>query len=211
MTYMAEIDATAKDARKGDWFTIINANGSDGKAFEIETVQTGTKWTVARGADGMLIFRRLNDEQTWLIRETKTEEELAADKAEAVRQAAQFRIEMLEKLHVRLHDGVVAARAALTARLAEPTYYVSASMMEDLAMEQEYKTIALQIDAGLEHHPEWTVVDCMTAVADRIKEGLIDGRNEPTQSGGFTFSNADRAVKIAAQRKFIQGINWGIL
>lgn len=203
-----DIDTTASKVLKGDYIRIITNNRD--YAMLVDTVKVGAKWTEARDPEGTLIFRRLNDDQIWAMRSMPTQAELAAAKEESARQSAIWHEEMLAKLLERMHGAVVTSHEAMTAAMAKG-HYVSADIMEDMVIGQEWKTIACTVDRIIEHNPEMSIHDAMQHAADGIKEGLIDGRNEPTQSGGFSFRNAERQARITAQRKFIQGILWGTL
>lgn len=202
-----DIDTIASKVVKGDYIRMIT--GSRDYAMLVDTVKIGVKWTEARDAEGKLIFRRLNDEQTWAMRSMPTQAELAAEKEENDRKVAAWHEEMLSKMLARMHGGLADAKDRMTAALAKG--FMNTDVMEDIIIEQEYKTIACIIDQILEHNPEMTVKVAMEHAADRIKEGLINGNNEPTQSGGFSFGNAARQTRIAARRKFLQGIAWGTL
>lgn len=208
MTYMADLDTIASKARKGDYYRIIN--GSTDQALLIETVQVGSKWTVARDAEGKLIFRRQNDEQTWVIREVLTDEEKEAEKELNRQKAHAWRLEQLAGMLARMHNMVHDAKDAMKVAL-DKEGFVSSSLMEDIIVAQEYKTIACSITNVMERNEDMDILEAMQHVAEGIKTGLIEGRDEPTWSGGHTFSNADRQAKIAARRKFLQGINWGSL
>lgn len=202
-----DIDTTASNVVKGDYIRIITGNRD--YAMLVDTVQVGSKWTVARDAEGALIFRKPNDEQTWAIRSMPTEAEIAAKKAENELKVAAWHEEMLTNMLARMHGGLADAKDRMTAALAKG--FMNTDVMEDIITEQEYKTIACVIDQILEHNPQMTVKVAMEHAADRIKEGIINGHDEPTQSGGFSFGNAARQTKIAARRKFLQGIAWGTL
>jgi len=208
MPYTADVDTIASKVVKGDHIRIIT--GSRDYTALVETVKVGVKWTEARDVDGKLIFRKENTDQVWAMREVPTEAEIAA-KEEASRQAAQeFRFEQLHKMHDRMHGMIEVARTDLATKLARGEF-IRANDTEELITAQEYKNLAVTIDQGLKNHEDWTILDCMEALSEQIKEALINGHNEPTQSGGFTFNNAERQLKIEAQRKFLRGVNWGIL
>jgi hypothetical protein len=208
MTYFADVDTTAGDVKVGDQYRVIT--GSTDHAVEIAKIKIGTKWTEARDADGTLIWRKLSTDQIWLMRETKTDEELAEEKAENEKKVAAWHEEqltrMLEKMNTRLHE----VQTKLSAELVTGAF-ISESILEDLLVAQEYKVIAAQIESILDRNPGMTVKDAMEHVAEQIKERLITGYDEPTWSGGFTIGNAARQTRIVARRKFINGIGWGTL
>jgi hypothetical protein len=208
MTYMADVDTTAQHVKVGDHIRVITGNRD--YLVEVADVKIGTKWTAARDADGQLIWRKPNEDQVWAIREVKTEEELAAEKAELERKAAEFRLQQLENMHAKMHAGIALAQETLNANLAKG-FHISPSDIEAVVTAHELKTIAINIDRTLEHNENMNILEAMEKEAEVVKNGLIDGFNEPTQSGGFTFENASRQTKIAARRSFLRGINWGML
>lgn len=210
MPYIADVDTTAGAVKPGDTYTLVSPSGGSSRELVIASVKSGTKWTEARDAEGSLIFRKENDAQIWLHREVPTEEEIAAKEAASKQAALDFKREMLNTMHAKMHEAVHTAKQAMRGQL-DKEGFVNPDMMDDLIVAQEHKVIACHIDAILEHNPEMTIEIAMGHAADNIKENLVAGYDEPTQSGGFTFNNAARQTRIVARRKFIQGIAWGIL
>lgn len=208
MTHFIDVDTIASDARVGDYFRMIN--GADEKGVKIGSVKIGSKWTVAREEDGQLIFRRLNGEQTWLMREVPTQEELDA-KAEAdALLIAKYREEQLHTMMNQMIGAAGEARRKLIDHLASIDQSQSGLRIDYAAnlLKAEILTgFGVRLQEGL-HRTEHTITELFEMLEAEIKEGLVEGYNEPHHSGGFSFSNAERQLAIDTRRELLRSMKW---
>lgn len=203
MPIATEVHITAHtEFRKGDH--LVYSNHDDW----ITDIKVGNKWMVIRGTEGALLARIdiTQPIDMWVTREMPTDAELAEAAELKEQQKLAMQEEMFEDVIVKMEGKLKKANDELL-KAMQLGYDIS-SAAEDQVIATELHMIANEMRQAREINPEMTWFEIFTHFVNLSKEWLVEGHQEPTYSGGFSFANARRQAKIAARRKFVKTLVW---
>ena len=190
----------------------------------VETRKTGSKWTELREVDGTLILRTLNEDPISVAREVPTDEERAAQRAEAEAKLREANNVSIEKWVRGAVDGYAEAMHKITQNLVERfSRYSSYSSYDDLLETDAMHKIACSIehvwkasrseDRNREYWDEIGEVDWVKAYelwAEDVKEKLLDRWSSRVFSRSTSvISNLLEDVERAATLQVLNAMRYG--
>lgn len=178
----------ASQVQKGDNLAFNNA------VDEVTDVRRATKFVyLSQGSTTKPVRLELTQDVV-VYRDVPTAEEVKAKRygiaIEGFEWVARMAATAKEKATAELQSAID-KRGTISAH--EFDAYARACAMDNL-----WKRVAAFVEAK-----DMTILEAARVVAARLREDILSGYNDPTYSGGFTFSNAERQLTTDVARRFL--------